>query len=67
MAAEIQQKQGMVTRAYCCFNEAAANGRGNDTGEVELPSYTRCFNEAAANGRGNRGEPRNAPFFAPLQ
>ena len=36
-----------------CFNEAAANGRGNPAVGQGARPVTAGFNEAAANGRGN--------------
>ena len=67
MAAEILVSTKQTTTAPFCFNEAAANGRGNRTSPSNASSVSVSFNEAAANGRGNRTAPRrsgpNAPCF----
>ena len=54
MAAEIiRAARGPPASSRGCFNEAAANGRGNPF-ELPSPAGRRGgFNEAAANGRGN--------------
>ena len=54
MAAEIFIRSAGIVHVRPCFNEAAANGRGNPPRRPSPPPPTKPgFNEAAANGRGN--------------
>ena len=53
MAAEIGCASCPTTRRSRCFNEAAANGRGNLPSPTSTSRARGGFNEAAANGRGN--------------
>ena len=54
MAAEIEARDAFRWLALeVCFNEAAANGRGNRGWFPCSPLGPPGFNEAAANGRGN--------------
>ena len=53
MAAEILISALILRSSFQCFNEAAANGRGNRRGPWGLRAAASRFNEAAANGRGN--------------
>ena len=53
MAAEMRVRSASPARSARRFNEAAANGRGNDAQQERVGARQRGFNEAAANGRGN--------------
>ena len=53
MAAEITGCRACRPELLACFNEAAANGRGNRWRKILSARKPPCFNEAAANGRGN--------------
>ena len=53
MAAEMPGAFAWPGEPGRCFNEAAANGRGNVPNPVTSSSCSTGFNEAAANGRGN--------------
>ena len=53
MAAEMPPIVRCVEDAVDRFNEAAANGRGNQADFIRALFGRGRFNEAAANGRGN--------------
>ena len=62
MAAEIAVEHAVGAGPSGRFNEAAANGRGNQTQKRDGVAAAAGFNEAAANGRGN---PSNSTARSP--